>query len=756
MGNQKRPALAVAASIGMTVVLCTTPAFADSAVSSGMGSGSGSGSTGTVTSYGPLANGQPTTKISSATAIMTVETLFPFVGNVTTAPTATLQQDPLNANHWVYQINWNSFAISRANGPMLTNNGGIDASVDANTGQVLTFQDFGTDWLSTGPLSVASALQRAKDWLQKLAPAESGQVVLVPSSGFQGGQYVYLFMPKVNGAWVSFDRILITLNGSGQLTYYSYQWPKESIPALPSNIISLHQATSKYRDNLRLSLQYQSTYNQYGMGPVQLAYQPAPSNGIEAPPLPVISAVSGKAVGLDGKPIQQTTSTPLRPLVAGGPTAWPHASAQVESQSLVERVIRQQFGFSSKSWTLDSVVPVTMHGGPFNNHPTLQLRFTGTSSNEQVEVDIDATDGVVTQYTAFNPGVAASPGSITPPSKSQLEAAADKFVEDAFPNLSGAIARIPQGQIYGSPNQTAFNYAFLVHGIDLSAMNVIIDNATGRVVNYFLQVDPSATYPSPVNAISTQSALQAYLQQYPVTLQYQLPQNTTITNSGPIQTTYGKAPELVYTAGPLPYGPGTLNALTGQWQSPYQFGNVSISTKPGVTVVDMAMAELQDHGVIRMSDSATKPDSVISRAQFIQWLARAYNYNISSTPAPQFPDVSPTSPYAAEVSEALSQGWLPGNGKLIPEQPLTRVQVATWLIDWMGWQGPASDSSLYKIPFTDASAVPKADLAAAAILAGEKIMPLEHGKFQPNATMTVGDAAVVLYNAIKTLLRIDH
>jgi hypothetical protein len=95
------------------------------------------------------------------------------------------------------------------------------------------------------------------------------------------------------------------------------------------------------------------------------------------------------------------------------------------------------------------------------------------------------------------------------------------------------------------------------------------------------------------------------------------------------------------------------------------------------------------------------------------------------------------------------QGWLSGSGKFRPTGPLTKLQAAKWLIQWLGWSPIAAHASYFKLPFTDTKAISTPDLGSAAIAVDSGMIPLTKGAFQPTATLTVGDAAEALVAAIR-------
>lgn len=744
-----RLAMTSIGTISVTVLGATTPALA--------------GSTGTVTTVtrGGLT---PVTavKLTSAQAISIVEKTIPQVQKLPGNPQASLGTDPLDSSRMVYNVDWSPMAIQRPNGPMLSLNPGVYVRIDANTGQILSFQGTTNDWIPSAPTQLSKSLQIARGWLRTLLPTEAAQMKLAPTPDARSGQTTYIFMKKQHGAWVSFDQAIVVLGAHNRLVYYSLNWKNVTFPAFPASVMPPAQAMAKYRQSLNLQLQYQPEISQGMMGPYQLVYRNQVAGSVAYSSTPAIDAVTGAVVGSNGSTARSPSSsspTVTNPLVPGGPIQWPKATKSGFIADQLSAMIRKWFGLGS-AWAVQSITPGQNHGGPFNNHPMLQFQWVNSSTQQQMSVNMDATDGVMTSFYSYQNGPSGGSGSsaaTTLRTQAQLHQSADKFIERIFPQLTGGIGPETGKMTYGAPQgQSYFNYAFLVHGIPIGGITVQVDKITGMVTNYSLNIDPSATYPSPNQAISKSEAIQTFIQHNPIILAYVLPEVQGSEKTGLPVPKFGSTPLLVYTGDSSPFSPGWLNAISGKWVEPSAPWLGEGTTSNGSTPLATATAELKQHGVIQPYDFITNPSKTISRVQFIQWLARAYNYNISSQPAPQFSDVSPNVVYAAEVSEAISQGWLPDKGKLSPEQPLTRAQVAQWLVEWMGWQGPTSNPGLFKVTFSDANKVPKTYLGAVAIVAEDHIIPLQNGRFNPNGTMTVGDAAQALYRAIQTLLTVQR
>ncbi|SFU30449.1 YcdB/YcdC domain-containing protein [Alicyclobacillus macrosporangiidus] len=753
----RRSGASIAAStvaVTLTMACGALPVYAaTSQVSSGTAGTSGATSTSASAASQDVTQLQP--KLSQQDALVVVEKLFsPLVANLGT-PTVTLNPDPLVANQVVYEIDWNMMAFANQSGPRLNQNY-AHATVDANTGQVLQFQNTGSAWQEKNPIRLADAQTIAVDWVKKLAPSQASSVALADKSQLQGG-FSFLFVRKVNGILAPFDSMRVQLGTDGQLQYYNFSWHEATFPAAgEANVIPASQAQKIYESHLKLALRYQQRYTPQGPGPMELVYQPiGNAPGFAASPLPVIDATTGEEIGTDGKPVtppSQGDDTPA-PIDPNGPKKFPAPSSTPLTQDQVTAQVAKQFGLDGPDWTLRMAQQHRGNGSVFPNHVIWSLSYTNAKTGAGVSVDVDGTDGVIVRYNAYSQGLSQSPA--TPMSAAQLQAAANAAVAKLYPNLTGAIAP-EQTQVVGyPPNQAPFFYDFLVNGIPVPGLQLTLDPATGQVQGVSLQIDPSTEFPSPSKALSLQRAMSEYEQAAPLVLQYMLPQQPSSPDK-PFPLNYGSTAKLVYAAAPLANGIGTLNALTGEWEQPPFLGQSMGSGIPANLTPQAAISVLEQHGIITSDEvsgsGAVNPSETMTRGRFIAWLSRAYNMNIGSDPTPQFPDVTPSTPYASELSEAILQGWIHNQGPIQPQGALTRAQAAQWLVEWMGWQGPAAHPAFFKVGFSDAKSVPSWALGAAAMMSQAGVLPLQNGKFMPNQTLTVGEAAQALVRAVQVYL----
>lgn len=733
-------ATAYAGVDGSSTVVTTTQVS-----TSATGLSSGGGMAGSRTSSDP--------KLAKSDAIKTAQTLFPDVFQQLGTPTVNLQ--PNFDGRQVYELNWSRMVNNNQSGPRL-NNTFSSVGIDANTGQVIQYQHNTKGWLdSSAAIPAEKAQAIAASWLKKLAPNQQSEMVLQPQSGDVSGGFAYEFVREVNGVIAPFDNARINLNATGDLVSYSFSWHAATFPSVPTSLLSQTEATNAYERNLNLQLRYQTQFERNGQGPLQLVYAPRAFASRPVQATPILDATSGKLLGLDGKPVSADAQKVLTPIDPSGSKDWPTPLTTPLTESQAEDQVMKQLGLKTSDWSINNSQDATGNNSVYGTHQAWQFDFTNQKTGMNISVVVDATDGVFLDYNQ-NPMMTSniSGKRLT---KAQLQSDADAFVKKIFPNLTGAIAHASQLRMVGPAREVSFSYDFLINGIPVNGFNIMLNTATGDVQFYNLMQDPSAKFPSPDNVISVDAAKAAFIKHAPPVLQYTLPETEKNVSNG-VRMQYGQTAILVYAANPKPDATNELDALTGKWiQMPYYgFGTTAVNVPANATPEERAMAMLEANGVVQADEAKAKLSDPMKHDEFIAWLSRAYNMNISGSPSPQFSDVSAKDPYASQISTALMQGWLQNTGELHPADTVTRIQAANWLVDWLGWSGPASHSTFFKAPFSDSSALSAQNIGAATMVIDTGIIGLDNGKFDPSGSMTVGQAALALSQAIQTALGSDN
>jgi hypothetical protein len=728
-----------------------TPAFADTTgqtTSSATSSASNASSTAS-------SNATSSVAISQQQAIDTATKLLPIPAGYTMSG-ANLQDNWAFHQGPVYNINWQGPVTQSSNpiGRSVMMNFS-SATIDANTGMVLSFSSEAksNNWYDSPTISQSEAQQTAERLLNTLAPDEAGQMTLNPSSAgvFYGSNgFSFSFMRTVNGVPAPFDSAQIFIGPDGSLMNYQFSWHTAIFPsATPA--ITMQQASDTYRTALGLHLGYVEPNTPDPQNAATLAYLPSTQGNTGYGGMtgsgPWIDAATGDALDPSGQSIDVTQATPTyTPLVADGPKQFPTRLTTALNQSDAEAIARKTLNLStdvkvSSANTGQYQAPGGITGTSWN------LVFQGSNPNNQFQVTIDAQSGLIMNYNQFPPQPptqVAAPSTVT--SQQALQSAED-FLKQAYPTLTGAIAPIPSSTKPIANQPYSENFTILHDGVPIENDISVQLNSNGQVNGLFFSpwiLAPS--FPNATDVVSLSQAQDAYVNQVPLQLTYELPA-TAVSSSNGIQLDYSSTARLVYAQ--LGYTSGWLDAITGKWAAT----GIPTSTPTDIQGANGAeeMTLLAAHGTLPLTDGQAHPSALVTRGTFVSWLVKASNFTMGSsgTEPLDFTDVPMSSPYYGDLHQAVIQGWLPAGGAFQPDTALTRADAASFIVDWLQWNNIAKKSSLFADPFSDADTIPADKLGAAIMASDFGIVPPDNGAFLPTNVMTVADASIAIVHAFR-------
>lgn len=163
-------------------------------------------------------------------------------------------------------------------------------------------------------------------------------------------------------------------------------------------------------------------------------------------------------------------------------------------------------------------------------------------------------------------------------------------------------------------------------------------------------------------------------------------------------------------------------------------------------------------------DGTFRPDSPISRAEFVALVNRAFGYNNmadnmaafaagQATSQAAYSDVVAKDWYATEFANAAAVGYLSGypDGTMKPQNPVTRQEVAAVLARILP-AAVVSDDNNDDGSFNDQAQIPEWSQAAIAAAVNSGYMNgYPDGTFQPGKAITRAEAVAVLERAVGTL-----
>ncbi|MDP4093374.1 MAG: S-layer homology domain-containing protein [Bacillota bacterium] len=167
-----------------------------------------------------------------------------------------------------------------------------------------------------------------------------------------------------------------------------------------------------------------------------------------------------------------------------------------------------------------------------------------------------------------------------------------------------------------------------------------------------------------------------------------------------------------------------------------------------------AVQDLASRGVIKgKSGNNFKPNSAITRAEFVSLMVRAFNIN--KTPLGTFKDVTPDKWFYTDIMAAKSMGIISGsNGYFYPNRPVTREDMAVIVAKTLkAIEKPLpGHSNSVLVPFPDSNQISSYAVSNVCSLIGENIISgkPQYGMnfIKPGDNLTRAEAATIIYKII--------
>ncbi|MGZ9583348.1 S-layer homology domain-containing protein [Paenibacillus marinisediminis] len=198
------------------------------------------------------------------------------------------------------------------------------------------------------------------------------------------------------------------------------------------------------------------------------------------------------------------------------------------------------------------------------------------------------------------------------------------------------------------------------------------------------------------------------------------------------------------------------NMLTANLQSNGEYAinefNKSFTDVPSSHWASMAIRTLTaKHIVNGVNDTQYRPNGLITRAEFAAIVARAFELKAPDNVKTKFKDVSENAWYAEAVAAVYAADVTRGISAdtFAPNAQITREEMLVMLVRASGAKADGTQANL-KQKFKDANAISSWAQEAVSIAAGKGwVQGNPNGKFEPKATATRAESAMMIYNLFK-------
>ncbi|MFC4767466.1 S-layer homology domain-containing protein [Effusibacillus consociatus] len=643
--------------------------------------------------------------------------------------------------------------------------GQISVVVDAAKGTLVNFDFYEKDDTTVeNAISREEARKKALEYLKKYAPDKADLVKEAdsPDQSYMYGPYgtksvmqVFRFERIENGIPYPSDGISIRINGKGEIRGYSFNWTDNL--QFPKMQTSIPEAKAKevFKNALNLQLQYQIVRKPYEREPkdAQLLYGPWNSYGPHGP-FPMIDAIKGEAIGMDGNPVPTTPAMELKPL-ADKPGA-PITTKEITKEVALELIASYNLGLDG--YTLENVTYDSYQDrqhlwrfqyrkGDPQNFKTMNMAF----------VSIDAKTGELRELNRheYREGPGEFPQNPAVSSE-QAKQKAIEFIKKVMPAQIDKLAlnsaadekmNFKMGPYY------SFEFVRLVNGIpnNEGRMRIGIDPNTGEVKEYWgaWGWDEKLNYQPKTNVISAETAKNKFAEKYGLRLQY-IP----IYENGKTPYEPGKPKGVALVYAPVINGPMQwINAVSGEWVNVWGEAPVEPAEIKDIKGhwAEKQLQYFAERGIFKVEDGKLNPEAGVTRGDMIRYLLLSIDGPRRIVDKATFADVPKTDPNFDFIEEAAARKWIDKDTKNFrPGDILTREGLADLVTTVLGYSKLADARDTLKNHFGDVDSNGKymGDIAITYALG---IMTGWDSKFNPKYNVTKAQAAVVLAKVIEQM-----
>lgn len=640
--------------------------------------------------------------------------------------------------------------------------GSMNAEVDATTGVVTSMHIYrqGRQMTEIPAVSIEQAQQIGLDLMKKLIPDRVANLQYVPNqqiiplTSWEGGQYELHWQRMANQVPVGNEGVTIQVSSSsGAVNSYNLNWSDKAIPA-KSEYISAEQATAAFAANDMLELQYFVTpeYVIRSAGEKvkpRLVYRLTHTSG------GVIDAVSGKP--LDNQNIYGINDAVGMGSAEKSMNAAAPADLSPQEQAEIEQtlnLISQEKAISIvKQWiTLPANVQL-QEANLYKDYQDPQKRIWNLSWRSDADVQtysyvgaqVDAVSGELMNFYIDR----RTSSEVKPTlDKAAAEKIARDFMSRIQPQKQNSVRL--EKDLYqdmyakeaGNPDQWQFMFTRLENNIPCPShgIRITVDGRSKQVTSYNLTW-PSLQFPDPAKVMNMDQAVQKYLQNQPLTLQYQLiyPQTTMRSEaSGEYKLVYVPEPEVPARQSSI------IDAVSGEplsWDGtpvaeglqPHAFTDIAGH------FAEKEISMLGQAGIMTEYDTAFHPQEQIDLVTMLRAMIMAQNgyYSMNRMTDDEI------------IDQAVRSKWL--KEKMDAKTVMTTGLLAQLMVRMLDVEFIAQmPNQALQAPYKDFSSL-NADLKGyAALTWGLGIIKGDGVNFNASHQTTRGEAAAVLVRTLTT------
>lgn len=631
--------------------------------------------------------------------------------------------------------------------------GNFRVEVDAVTGEIVSLNRWlrpvDASFSKTPSLSVKKAQQIGQETLNRLLPGKSPSLSLVSDSNplplgtYQAPTYSMKWIRNYKGIDVAMDNAYMEIDmQTGDIINYNLNWTKTNLSD-PQNVINQDQAKKSFVSQEILKLQYAQPMARGQQSPPKLIY------GIRHSSNGMIDAYTGQPLnpggynyGFDNLKVEGGMGSSIHFPAGAAPVLSPEEQKEVDSSA---RFISQTQAIDIvKKWVPainDMQLKSASLEKDWQNPNNRYWQFSwGKDSPEpgqsaHVWAQLEAVSG---ELIGFNLNLPPQ----KPVSNNDLidqktaQSLAETFIKTIAPQRWSEIKLDNQQSLLRpmdmNPPTWSFNYVRLVNGILVPAdgIEVSIDAGNKQVTSYRLNWN-KGSFPSAQGVLDSQRANDLFLQSAPLTLSY-----TMVPDSKGLQ----EIMKLVY----LPKYKNGFYMLDAKSGAALDSEGKPVTDNPQALVFndikghfgEKEIALLGQAGILGEYGTSFHPDENIKLISLLKAMLTAKE-GIYSTMRISDEEV---------LKRCRNLNWIEKDTPA--DSNVSRELLAQLMIRFLNIDYLTQAQDIYRVSYQDANKMSPQLQAYAALCWGLGIIKADGKTFNPQHTITRGEAAVALVNTL--------
>ncbi|MET0959905.1 MAG: YcdB/YcdC domain-containing protein [Psychrobacillus psychrotolerans] len=550
-------------------------------------------------------------------------------------------------------------------------------------------------------------------------------------------RYSFSYTRLKNKVSVSDQRIEVSVLGNGEIVgfYRNSETNKASTFDDVKKVKAKDGVLKKVKENIYVEKQYQvETDYQTGERHVRLVYQPSPK-------LLGVHASSGKYLTSKGYSVDFPKKSTISLISSKQlPANYKDGITIEEAKKLSERLLK--IDLKNVKLNIDSIREMTNYNG--QEVISVQYMYNFPNGGTGASIEIDKQTGEVIQYYNMKSEILAQmgekPSEAKPLSEKQALEKAIEHMKKWIPSYLHNYAK-PTEVAYIDEMQGSFMFNFprVVNGIVVAGDSISVGVAKdGSLNNLYVNYQEVKSWPSPEKAISEKEAKELITKALSLRLNYMK------SNQKEENNHY----DLVYSLLFNEKSSSTLDALTGEWQVLNGENNSTVVSHPWAQeelnyFINAKILDVKDPKQFDGDAAISKGEALKVMMKSLTYMYDGYYYPEQDNQKQSFDNIDPKHPLYQSVERAVDMGIIKADTKSFAiDEPVSKEQLAVWYIRALGLEQAAKNSTIYKLPFTDADKVQKELLGYVALANSLELLEAEKGVFNPKKEVTYAELVV--------------